>query len=76
MVYNPPLCIGVAIRSSPRWAATTLAIKSAAATEIVALIHRIRGRRIKSAAAIALPGQKSAMPPRTRGSKMDMQEGT
>src|SRR6202034_4437795 len=40
-----------------RWAATTLAIMSAATSEIVALTHRIRGRRIKSAAAIAPPGQ-------------------
>src|ERR1700733_11493933 len=44
-----------------RWAATALAIKSAATTEILALIHGIGDRRIKCPAAIALPGQKSDM---------------
>src|ERR1700685_33978 len=56
-----------------RWPSTALASKSAATTEIVALIHRIRDRRIKSAAAIALPGQKSDMPPGNRVSRMGMQ---
>jgi hypothetical protein len=32
--------------------------------------------RIKSAAAIALPGQKSVIPPGTRVSRMDMIEDT
>src|ERR1700679_3627370 len=75
-ISERPTPVNNAATGHDRWAATTLAIKSAANTEIVALIHRIRGRRIKSAAAIAPPGQKSVMPPGTRVSKMDMQEET
>jgi hypothetical protein len=58
------------------WAATTFTIKSAATTETAALIHRIRGKRIKRAAAIALPGQNSAMPPGILVNEMQMQEDT
>src|ERR1700722_1650539 len=75
-ISETPTPVNNAATGHDRWAATTLAIKSAATTEIAALIHRIRGRRIKSAAAIAQPGQKSVMPPGTRVSNMDMQEDT
>src|ERR1700679_1322295 len=75
-ISERPTPVNNAATDHDRWAATTLAIKSAATSEIVALIHRIRGKRIKSAAAIAQPGQKSVMPPGTRVSKMDVQEDT
>src|SRR5579863_3746583 len=56
-----------------RCAAATFVSKSAANTEVAALPQRTFGKRIKSAAAIALAGQKSAMPPGTRVNRIDME---
>src|SRR5579863_8199166 len=59
-----------------RCAAATFARSNAANTEVAALPQRTFGKRIKSAAAIALAGQKSAMPPGTRVSRIDKEADT
>src|SRR5438270_13081599 len=60
-----------------RWAASKLASTTALGTATAARPHLTRGMRINKAAAIALPGQRSAMPPGAlpgaRVSQMDRQ---
>lgn len=51
-------------------------MQNAPATDASAYLHRTCGKRISSAAVIALPGQKSAVPPGTRVSWMEAKADT